>query len=67
MIPGIGKSKPHDMPHTPVTTALDPGASYREVQAITGHKDPKAVRKFDLNLENLENNAINRLRYEFEE
>ena len=62
---GIGRSKPHDMRHTAVTTALDLGASYREVQAMTGHKDPKTIRKYDRNRENLETNAINRLRYDF--
>ena len=64
---GIGKSKPHDMRHTDMTTALDLGASYREVQAMTGHKDPKTIRKYDRNRENLETNAINRLRYELTE
>ncbi len=60
---GIGKVSPHDLRRTAITRALDKG-TYRQVQMMSGHKDPKTVMKYDHGRENLEQNAINFLDYE---
>jgi integrase/recombinase XerD len=61
---GIGKVSPHDLRRTAITRALDKGLTYRQVQMMSGHKDPKTVMKYDHGRENLEQNAINFLDYE---
>ncbi len=61
---GIGKVSPHDLRRTAITRALDKGLSYRQVQMMSGHKDPKTVMRYDHGRENLEQNAINFLDYE---
>jgi integrase/recombinase XerD len=61
---GIGKLSPHDLRRTAITRALDQGLSYRQVQMMSGHKDPKTVMRYDHHRENLEQNAVNFLRYE---
>lgn len=61
---GIGKVSPHDLRRTAITRALDKGLSYRQVQMMSGHKDPKTVMRYDHHRENLEQNAINFLDYE---
>ncbi len=61
---GIGKVSPHDLRRTAITRALDKGLSYRQVQMMSGHKDPKTVMRYDHGRENLEHNAINFLDYE---
>lgn len=61
---GIGKVSPHDLRRTAITKALDQGLTYRQVQMMTGHKDPKTVMRYDHNRENLEQNAVNFLNYE---
>ena len=63
---GIGKISPHDLRRTAITRALDQGLSYRQVQMMTGHKDPKTVMRYDKDRENLEQNAVNFLSYEEE-
>lgn len=60
---GIGKVSPHDLRRTAITRALDQGLSYRQVQMMSGHSDPKTVMRYDYNRENLEMNAINFLTY----
>ena len=60
---GIGKVSPHDLRRTAITRALDKGLTYRQVQMMSGHKDPKTVMKYDHGRENLEQNAINFLDY----
>jgi hypothetical protein len=42
------------------------GLSYRQVQMMSKHKDPKTVIRYDHGRENLEQNAVNFLRYEEE-
>jgi integrase/recombinase XerD len=64
---GIGKLSPHDLRRTAITKALDQGLSYRQVQMMSGHKDPKTVMRYDHGRENLELNAANFLTYEEEE
>lgn len=61
---GIGKVSPHDLRRTAITRALDKGLTYRQVQMMSGHKDPKTVMRYDHYRENLEQNAINFLDYE---
>ena len=61
---GIGKVSPHDLRRTAITRALDKGLTYRQVQMMSGHKDPKTVMRYDHHRENLEQNAINFLDYE---
>lgn len=61
---GIGKISPHDLRRTAITKALDQGLTYRQVQMMTGHKDPKTVMRYDHGRENLEQNAVNFLNYD---
>ena len=61
---GIGKISPHDLRRTAITRALDQGLTYRQVQMMTGHKDPKTVMRYDHGRENLEQNAVNFLSYD---
>ena len=63
---GIGKVSPHDLRRTAITRALDQGLSYRQVQMMTGHKDPKTVMRYDHGRENLELNAVNFLDFEID-
>jgi site-specific recombinase XerD len=63
---GVGKLSPHDLRRTAITRALDQGLSYRQVQMMSGHKDPKTVMRYDHGRENLELNAANFLNYEDE-
>ena len=61
---GIGKLSPHDLRRTAITRALDQGLSYRQVQMMSGHEDPKTVLRYDQNRENLDQNALNLLNYD---
>ena len=61
---GIGIVSPHDLRRTAITKALDQGLTYRQVQMMTGHKDPKTVMRYDHGRENLDQNAVNFLSYE---
>jgi site-specific recombinase XerD len=63
---GVGKLSPHDLRRTAITRALDQGLTYRQVQMMSGHKDPKTVMRYDHGRENLELNAANFLTYEDE-
>jgi integrase/recombinase XerD len=63
---GVGKLSPHDLRRTAITRALDQGLSYRQVQMMSGHRDPKTVMRYDHGRENLELNAANFLQYEEE-
>ena len=63
---GVGKLSPHDLRRTAITRALDQGLSYRQVQMMTGHRDPKTVMRYDHGRENLELNAANFLKYDEE-
>jgi site-specific recombinase XerD len=61
---GVGKVTPHDLRRTVVTELLNQGHSYREVQMVTKHRDPKTVMRYDHARENLDNNPINSFNYE---
>ena len=60
---GVGKLSPHDLRRTAITKALDQGLTYRQVQMMSGHKDPKTVMRYDHHRENLDQNAVNFLDY----
>ncbi len=61
---GIGDVSPHDLRRTAITRALESGLTYRQVQMMSKHKDPKTVMRYDHGRENLEQNAVNFLKYE---
>ena len=61
---GAGKLSPHDLRRTVVTKLLDDGRSYREVQMVTKHRDPKTVMLYDRRRENLAKSPVNTLSYE---
>ena len=57
---------PHDLRRTAITRALDSGLTYRQVQMMSKHRDPKTVMRYDHGRENLDQNAVNFLAYEDE-
>lgn len=61
---GVGKVTPHDLRRTVVTELLNRGHSYREVQMVTKHRDPKTVMRYDRARDNLENNPVINFDYE---
>lgn len=61
---GIGDVSPHDLRRTAITRALESGLTYRQVQMMSKHKDPKTVMRYDHSRENLDLNAVNFLKYE---
>jgi integrase/recombinase XerD len=62
----VGHITPHDLRRTLVTQLLNSGYSYRDVQMVTKHRDPKTVQKYDRGRENLETNPINFFQYKAE-
>jgi integrase/recombinase XerD len=60
----VGDVSPHDLRRTAITRALEMGQTYRQVQMMTKHKDPKTVMRYDHGRENLDQNAVNFLKYE---
>jgi integrase/recombinase XerD len=60
----LGDLSPHDLRRTAITRALDSGLTYRQVQMMSKHRDPKTVMRYDHGRENMEQNAVNFLRYE---
>lgn len=60
----VGKVTPHDLRRTVVTELLNRGHSYREVQMVTKHRDPKTVMRYDHARDNLENNPVITFSYE---
>lgn len=63
---GAGDVSPHDLRRTAITRALEMGQTYRQVQMMSKHKDPKTVMRYDHGRENLDQNAVNFLRYDEE-
>jgi integrase/recombinase XerD len=61
---GIGRVTPHDLRRTVVTKLLNDGHSYREVQMVTKHKDPKTIQRYDHARENLDNSPVNILSWD---
>jgi integrase/recombinase XerD len=62
----LGDLSPHDLRRTAITKALESGLTYRQVQMMSKHKDPKTVMRYDHGRENLDQNAVNFLQYEEE-
>jgi integrase/recombinase XerD len=60
---GIGKLSPHDLRRTAITRALNQGLTFRQVQMMSGHRDPKTLQRYDHDRQNLDQNAINYLSY----
>jgi integrase/recombinase XerD len=63
----LGDLSPHDLRRTAITRALESGLTYRQVQMMSKHRDPKTVMRYDHGRENLELNAVNFLQYEEDE
>jgi integrase/recombinase XerD len=63
---GVGDVSPHDLRRTAITRALEMGQTYRQVQMMSKHKDPKTVMRYDHGRENLDQNAVNFLAYDEE-
>lgn len=59
-----GRVTPHDLRRTAITRALNQGWTYREVQMMSKHKDPKTVMRYDYERDNLERNPVNSLNYD---
>ena len=62
----LGDLSPHDLRRTAITRALESGLTYRQVQMMSKHKDPKTVMRYDHGRENMEQNAVNFLGYDEE-
>jgi integrase len=41
----LGDLSPHDLRRTAITRALESGLTYRQVQMMSKHKDPKTVMR----------------------
>ena len=63
---GVGDVSPHALRRTAITSALEMGQTYRQVQMMSKHKDPKTVMRYALGRENLDQNAVNFLGYDEE-
>jgi integrase len=63
---GVEDVSPHDLRRTAITRALEMGQTYRQVQMMSKHKDPKTVMRYDHGRENLDQNAVNFLEYDEE-
>ncbi|MBA2502314.1 MAG: tyrosine-type recombinase/integrase [Pyrinomonadaceae bacterium] len=61
---GIGKVTPHDLRRSVVTKLLNDGRSYRDVQMVTKHKDPKTLMRYDHARENLDSSPVNTLSWD---
>ena len=53
----------HSLRHSAITAALDGGASLRRAAQFAGHSDPKTTSSYDLDRENLDDNASHRILY----
>lgn len=53
-IPSADQLSPHSLRHTFATSALDAGASLRDVQDAMGHVDPRTTRRYDRARNNLD-------------
>ncbi len=62
----LGGLSPDDLRRTAITRTLGTGLTYRQVQMMSKHKDPKTVMRYDHGRENLDQNAVNFLGYDEE-
>lgn len=60
---GDGAISPHSFRRTAITRALDLGVSYREIQAMTGHRSIATVERYDAHRFAVERNAVLKLDY----
>jgi integrase/recombinase XerD len=60
----LGDLSPHDLRRTAITRALESGLTYRQVQMMSKHRDPKTVMRYDHGRENLDQSAVNFLGYD---
>ena len=49
---------PHSFRVFAITNALENGATYQQVQMMSGHADPKTVARYDRGKDNLDRNAV---------
>ena len=61
---GIGDVSPHDLRRTAITQAFKQRVPIRHIQRMSGHQDLNTLRLYDLDRENLEDNAISELNYD---
>lgn len=61
---GIGDVSPHDLRRTAITQAFKQNIPIHQIQRMSGHQDLNTLRLYDMDRENLEDNAINQLSYE---
>jgi integrase len=45
----VGRVRPHGLRHTAITAVLDAGASTRDAQRFSRHKDPRTLLRYDDN------------------
>jgi integrase len=45
----VGPVRPHGLRHAAVTAVLDAGASTRDAQRFSRHKDPRTLLRYDDN------------------
>lgn len=50
---GLARLTPHMLRHTAITAVLDAGASIREAQRFSRHRDPRVLLRYDDNREDL--------------
>ena len=61
---GIGDVTPHDLRRTAITKAFKLQIPIHHIQRMSGHQDLNTLRLYDIDRENLEDNAINQLNYD---
>lgn len=61
---GVGDLSPHDLRRTAITRAFKQGVPIRHIQRMSGHRDLNTLRLYDIDRENLDDNAINELSYD---
>jgi integrase len=60
----IGDLSPHDLRRTAITKALASGLTYRQVQMMSKHRDPKKGMRYDHGRETIDQNADSFLGYD---
>jgi integrase len=59
----LGSLTAHDLRRKTITKTSESGLSYRQPQMMSKHSDPKTIIRYDHMRENLDQNAVNFLRY----
>lgn len=63
---GLGKLSPHDLRRTAITKAFKQNIPIHHIQRMSGHRNLDTLRLYDIDRENLDDNAINELSYDFD-